>query len=72
MNSEMFSLKIRDFLKGVVTAIIGAVLVFVQQSLTSNQPIDYKTISVIALTAGLSYIIKNYFSDTDGKFLGKI
>lgn len=72
MNSEMFSLKIRDFLKGAIMAIIGAVLVFVQQSLTSNQPIDYKTISVIALTAGLSYIIKNYFSDTDGKFLGKI
>lgn len=72
MNSEMFSLKIRDFLNGVVTAIIGAVLVFIQQSLTSNQPIDYKTISIVALTAGLSYITNTYFSDSDGKFLGKI
>lgn len=72
LNSSMFTLQVRDFAKGLVMAIIGAVLVALQNSLTGEGIIHWNAIGSVALITGVSYLIKNYFSDSQGKFAGAI
>lgn len=72
MNSPTLSLNLPDWLKGLVMAVISAVLVTVQQTLATGgiSTIDWQVVGGIALTTGVSYLIKNFFSDTNGKVAG--
>lgn len=76
MNSAMFSLKFQDFTKGIATAVFAAVLSWVSQALSipgfTFDQMDWAQVWHIALYAGLAYVMKNYFSDEQGKVLGKI
>jgi len=70
--SEMFSLQTRDFIKGLIVFVIGAVLAALYQMLQNGFAVDYNQIIQIAILSGLSYLLKNLFSNSEGKFLGKI
>ena len=71
MNSEMFKLSLRDFLVGAGLAVAGAVLVTLQGALSSGSEIDWNLVLKVAEGTFVSYIIKNFFSDSEGKIAGK-
>lgn len=76
MNTQLFRLGQSDFTKGLVITIIVAVLTSLLQII--NAPgfdytnFDYNLIIKMAVVSGISYLIKNFASDEDGKILGKI
>lgn len=76
MNSELFKLDYKDLAKGLVVSVIVAVLEVLRNTLTTNgldlSAFDWKSILEVAITAGVAYLGKNFFSTSDGKVLGKI
>lgn len=72
MNSKIFSLHISDFAKGLIVAIITALISGCMTSLnkgTLPDLADLKAIAITALAAGLAYLSKNLLSNSEGKFL---
>lgn len=75
-NSTLFSLKLRDFGKGLLIALGAAV--FTSLAAALNTPgfdfsaFDFGELLRVALAAGMAYIVKNYFSDENGRLMGKI
>lgn len=69
-------LQLNDWTKGLITAVIAAVLTVLLELLKQKgldiTVIEWQNVGVIALTAGLSYILKNLGTDEKGKFGGKI
>jgi hypothetical protein len=67
--SKLFTLNWKDFLKGLILGVGTPVLYYAQElipMLTELQPIWR-----VALSAFIAYIIKNFFSDSNGDVLGK-
>jgi hypothetical protein len=74
-GSGFFRLGWQDLVRGLVVAVLGAVLTAAQQAWSNNvDPTtwDWRTIGGIALGAGIAYLAKNLLSTEDGKFAGKI
>jgi hypothetical protein len=67
MNSKLFRLDIKDLFKGVVVAVITALLTYVSNI---GVAIDAATLVQISVTAGAAYLVKNLFSDGYGKVCG--
>jgi len=68
MNSKLFSLTSQDFFKGLIVAVIGSVLAIIETSLQSgNLKFDWKAISTTALLSGISYLTKNFFTNSQGQ-----
>ncbi len=64
MKSTRFSLNVRDFLKGLVLAVVVPVLVTIQESLSvGNVIFDWKTIGISSLAAFVAYLLKNFVTD---------
>ena len=64
----MFSLNLRDFLKGAVLAILAPVLAIIITSIEAGQLIfDWKLIGTTALAAFIAYLSKNFFTDTEAE-----
>lgn len=74
--SSFFRLNSADFIKGLVVAVLGAVLASAQQMLTGHglefAAWDWSLIFDVAVTAGGSYLSKNLFTTADGRFLGAV
>ncbi len=69
----MFALKLNDFTKGLAVAVLSAVLTTLYQMLQNGfGAIDYNQILLIAILSAISYLTKNFFSDSEGRILGKI
>ncbi len=68
--STLFSLNWRDAVKGIIIAVLAAILTGLYQALASQAVIDPKQLLIVGATAGLSYIIKNFFSDSSDKLGG--
>lgn len=66
----MFTLGWDDFGKGLVMAVLGAVLGFIYPLLVSHTPISWELVGYTAATAFVSYLLKNFFSNTQGQFGG--
>ena len=64
----MFSLKVRDWLKGLIMA-IGTPVAYIIQGMIPNWPLG--SIEKAALSATVTYLIKNFFTD-DKKLAIKI
>lgn len=69
--TNLFSLGWNDAVKGLVMAVLGAVISYVYNSLGTG-PVDWNQVLQVAIASGLGYIIKNYFTDSEGKLLGKL
>lgn len=76
MNSDLFRLKAVDFAKGLITAALAAVLAALAQAMSvpgfDYASFNWQNLETIAVAAGLAYVVKNYFSDSTGAFLGRI
>jgi hypothetical protein len=74
MNSPTFKLDAKDFLRRLIVAVISPVAVELLNLI--NMPgftfaaLDRSILIKIAVGAFLGYIMKNFLSDKDGKFLG--
>jgi len=72
MQSEFLKLDQRDWLKGLVVAVIASVLTVVLEVLNQGSlDFDYNKIAVVGLTAGVAYILKNLGTDDKGRLLGE-
>lgn len=69
--SGLFRLGLKDLLKGLVVTVLSVVLGTVLESLRAGQ-IDWRNIGVIALSAGLGYVLKQLATDENGKLMGKL
>ena len=72
--SEMFKINLQDFTKGLVTAVLSAVLLVIYEALQNGglEAVDWKLVQQVAVMSGLGYVLKNYFSDSAGKFGGVV
>lgn len=72
MKSGFASLNVQDFFKGLIIAVITALVTFLYNTMDSGELVfNWKQIITTSLTAALAYIIKNYLSNSDGGFLKK-
>ncbi len=72
MNSTFLSLNTKDFIKGLLVAVLSAVVTIVYNTIqTGSLEFDWKAIGITALTSALAYIMKNLFSNSTGGFLQK-
>lgn len=76
MKSKLFTLNYKDFAKGLALAVIAVVIGALQQALTAHgfdfASYDWSGIIKLSIEAGLSYLIKNYFSNEQGQVFGRI
>jgi len=62
-NSNLFRLNWRDFVNGLVMAVLAPVVVTIQQSLvTGTLTFNWSLIGVTALGGALGYVVKNFFT----------
>ena len=72
MNSVFLMLNSKDFLKGFIIAVISAIINFLYTTIQSGELIiDWKSMLITALTAGLAYLTKNLFTNSGGEMLTK-
>ncbi len=70
--SNLFTLNWKDFLKGLLMAVLAPVIAIIYQSVElGSLTFDWSTILKASLLAGLAYIMKNFLTDSNGKFFGK-
>lgn len=76
MESKLFRINLRDVAKGLVMAVLGAVVTFILQMADmpgfSVYAIDWSEIARIGFAASMTYILKNFLSTSDGKVMGTI
>lgn len=59
--SKQYSLKLRDYVKGALMAVLVPCLLIIQQSLDKGQwSFNWKQIGMTAVGSFLAYIIKNF------------
>jgi hypothetical protein len=72
MNSTLFTLDNKDFIKGLLVAVLSAVITILYNTIeTGSLNFDWKAIGTMALTSALGYILKNLLTNSNGQFLKK-
>lgn len=60
--SKQYSLKWRDALRGLIVSVLAAVITVIQVSIDAGDlNFDWKKIGTVALSAGIAYVVKNFF-----------
>jgi hypothetical protein len=71
-SSKFLSLNALDFVKGLITAVFGAIAGIIIPIVQSGSfAIDWMLVLKVAITAILGYLSKNLFTNSDGQFLKK-
>jgi hypothetical protein len=69
--SEIFSLSKSDVVKAFVIAVLTPAVGYLYQILQGGgDGLDWAQLGKLALSGGVAYIIKQYFSDNQGNVLG--
>jgi hypothetical protein len=72
MKSPFLNLNTADFIKGLIMAVLSSVITIVYQTVELGSfTFDWKAIGTMALTTAIAYIMKNLFTNSQGKFFGK-
>ena len=72
MKSSIFTLNKADFLKGLIIAVITAVITILYNTVqVGSLAFDWKAISTAAASAALAYIMKNLLTNSEDEFLKK-
>lgn len=72
MKSSIFTLNKSDFLKGLIIAVITAVITILYNTVqVGSLSFDWKAISTAAASAALAYIMKNLLTNSEDEFLKK-
>ena len=70
MESKLLNIDFKDVIKGLLMAIIGAVIGVLLESFEKGEfAINWKLITATALAAGLGYIKMRFLSNNQGQFL---
>jgi hypothetical protein len=72
MKSNFLTLSARDFFKGLIVALISAVITFLYEAILAGKPLDLellKSVGMIAFSAGLAYLLKNLGTNSAGEIL---
>ena len=69
MKSKFLNLNFNDFAKGLLTAIIVAVITYIYEAVQTGSlsDIDWKIVGFTALTAAVGYLFKNLVTNSDGE-----
>lgn len=77
--SGVFNLNWKDVLNGLITSVIGALLTFfyqlidpclsVIQGISCHVSVNWDAVLIVAVGAGLSYLVKRFGSNNQGEFL---
>lgn len=69
MRSDFFKLNWRDLGKGLVVAVITAVLTYVYTALEAGDltAIDWKVVGTTAIISAVGYLFKNLVTNSDGE-----
>ena len=59
--SDFLNLNLGDLVRGLVMTVLGAVASTIYEVVQAG-PIDWNTVWKVALSTGLSYLIKNFFT----------
>lgn len=75
-TSKLFTLNLTDLAKGLVVAVFAAIITYLA-GLIGVPGFDFSQINIhslelISFIAGVSYLAKNFISDSTGKILGHI
>jgi len=71
-NSNFFSLKTQDFIKGFVVSFITAVLTVICQTLQAGEMVfDWTSILTVGGSAAAAYLLKNLNTNSEGRLLKK-
>jgi putative exporter of polyketide antibiotics len=71
-QSTLFTLNTTDFIKGLLMAVLSTVITIVYQTVEAGSLVfDWTAISTMALTSALAYIMKNLFTNSQGKLFRK-
>lgn len=75
-EAKLFALKYKDLAKGFVVAILTVVMTGAMTGLTSVPPHfptmpEIQALLLTGLGAGIAYLTKNFFSNSDGQMLKK-
>ena len=75
MKSRLFLLNGKDLLKGFITAVVMAVLTAVYTAIETGSLAFtwefFKPVLIVGLGAGISYLIKNLFTNSSDQFAKK-
>ena len=72
MNSSLFTLGTKDFIKGLILAVLTAVITVLYNTVQAGTlVIDWKSVSIAALSAALAYFTKNLLTNSQDQFLKK-
>ena len=67
MTSSKYTINRNDLIKGLLMTVIAAILTTAYQLLVEVgldwTADDFKEVVIIALTTGISYLLKNFFTD---------
>lgn len=73
-KTKLFSINYRDFFKGAILAVITAGITFLANELQIGSSIDvtlFKRMGIAAVIALLSYLAKNFFTNSKDEFATK-
>jgi hypothetical protein len=71
MKAKLFTLNKKDFWKGLILAVITAIITFLTNELQSGTTINlelFKRVGLTSLIAFLSYLVKNLFTNSSDQF----
>lgn len=72
MTSTFLSLNKKDFIKGLVVAVLSAIISVLYTTIENGSlEFNIKSIVISALSAALAYIMKNALTNSDDQFLKK-
>jgi len=63
--SNFLQLNVTDFIKGLIMTVLGAAATTIYE-LVQDGDVNWNTVWKVALSTGLSYLIKNFFSPQPG------
>ena len=73
--SKLFSLNVRDLIKGLALVVATSVLTLLLQIINDKgltlQVDDWKIIAQVGITSGIGYLLKNWLTAKNDRILGK-
>jgi hypothetical protein len=70
-RSKLLRLGKNDYIKGLIVAILTAVLTAIYQTLTTGYVVSYKEVATVSVISAIGYILKNLGTNESGEILKK-
>ena len=69
--TNLWKINLSDFWRGLIVAVFTSVLAVIYEFVQAgNLDINWKSVLLAGLGAGIAYLLKNFSSDSNGRVLG--